>query len=306
MPCGATCPITMPVTATDMNTKDLVGFAYNPNVPKASEVVERLLDALKLRNTSWVASTEELGVTEETLVRTRVLITAGGDGTILRAARVVAPYDVPILGINLGRVGFMTELSMDEAESSLSGYLDDTPRIERRMMLQASVVTAGSREPRVVVHALNDVVLTRGRVARLLDIDTRIDGVLLTTYRADGLIAATATGSTGYALSAGGTILHPEAREMLIQPVAAHMSFQTGIVVSEKSIIELKVDGGHTAVLSADGFTDTIVNPDDIVQVRKSPYTAKFLRREPPEAFYGSLAQRLGVSGRQVPPPPGQ
>ncbi len=93
---------------------------------------------------------------------------------------------------------------------------------------------------------------------------------------------------------------------MLIQSVAAHMSFQTGIVVSEKSIIELKVDGSHTAVLSADGFTDTIVNPDDIVEVRKSRYTAKFFRREPPEAFYGSLTQRLGVSGRQVPPPSGQ
>lgn len=289
-----------------MQNRDLVGFAYNPKLRKAAGVVERLLDTLQLRDSSWVASTEGLDVTEETLARTRVLVTAGGDGTILRAARVVAPYDVPILGINLGRVGFMTELSLDDAEDSLSGYLDGAPRIESRMMLQASVITAGSREPRVIVHALNDVVLTRDRVARLLDIDTRIDGVLLTTYRADGLIAATATGSTGYALSAGGTILHPEAREMLIQPVAAHMSFQTGIVVSEQSVIELKVYGGHTAVLSADGFTDTIVNPDDVVEVRRSPFTARFLRREPPEAFYGSLTQRLGVSGRQVPPAPGQ
>ena len=275
-------------------------------LPKASDVVERLLDALQLRENSWVASIEALDVSEEMLARTLVVVTAGGDGTILRAARVVAPYDIPIVGINLGRVGFMTELSMDDAEGALSGYLDGAPRIESRMMLQASVVTAGSREPRVIVHALNDVVLTRDRVARLLDIDTRIDGVLLTTYRADGLIAATATGSTGYALSAGGTILHPEAREMLIQPVAAHMSFQTGIVVSEESVIELKVDGGHTAVLSTDGFIDTIVNPEDIVEVRQSPYTAKFLRSEPPEAFYESLTQRLGVSGRQVPSPPGQ
>jgi NAD+ kinase len=289
-----------------MSARDLVGFAYNPTAPKAESVVERLLDVLQLRDSSWVASTESLELAEETLARTRVLITAGGDGTILRAARVVAPYDVPILGINLGRVGFMTELSVDEAENSLSGYLDSPPRIESRMMLQASVATAGSREPHVVVHALNDVVLTRGRVAKLLDIDTRIDGVLLTTYRADGLIAATATGSTGYALSAGGTILHPEAREMLIQPVAAHMSFQTGIVVSEESVIELKVDGGHTAVLSSDGFSDTTVNPDDIVEVRRSPYTARFLRREPSEAFYGTLTQRLGVSGRQVPQPLGQ
>jgi NAD+ kinase len=289
-----------------MSARDLVGFAYNPKLQKAADVVERLLDVLQLRGRSWVASAEGLDVADETLARTRVLVTAGGDGTILRAARVVAPHDVPILGINLGRVGFMTELSLDDAEDSLSGYLDGTPRVESRMMLQASVVTAGNREPRVVVHALNDVVLTRLAVARLLDIDTRIDGVLLTTYRADGLIAATATGSTGYALSAGGTILHPEAREMLIQPVAAHLSFQTGIVVPEDAVVELKVNGEHQAVLSADGFADTTLNPDDIVEVRRSPYAAKFLRREPPEAFYGNLTQRLGVSGRQVPPPPGQ
>ena len=289
-----------------MQNRDLVGFAYNPKVRRAADVVERLLDVLQLRDSSWVAPTEALDVSEEALVRTRVLVTAGGDGTILRAARVVAPYDVPIVGINLGRVGFMTELSLDDSEDSLSGYLDGTPRIESRMMLQASVIAASGREPRVVVHALNDVVLTRLAVARLLDIDTRIDGVLLTTYRADGLIAATATGSTGYALSAGGTILHPEAREMLIQPVAAHMSFQTGIVVPEDAVVELKVNGEHRAVLSADGFADTTLNPDDIVEVRRSPYAAKFLRHEPPEAFYGSLTQRLGVSGRQVPPPPGQ
>ena len=294
------------MAVTEMSARDLVGFAYNPKLRKAADVVERLLDVLQLRDSSWVASSEALDVAEQTLARTRVLVTAGGDGTILRAARVVAPYDVPILGINLGRVGFMTELSLDDAEDSLRGYLDGTPRIESRMMLQASVVAAGGQEPRVVVHALNDVVLTRLAVARLLDIDTTIDGVLLTTYRADGLIAATATGSTGYALSAGGTILHPEAREMLIQPVAAHMSFQTGIVVSEDAVIELKVNGEHRAVLSADGFADTTLNPDDIVEVRRSPYSAKFLRREPPEAFYGSLTQRLGVSGRRVPPPPGQ
>ncbi len=287
-----------------MSTRDLVGLVYNPNVPKAAGMVDRLLDTRLLRDNSWAASIEAFDVAEDTLLRTRVLITAGGDGTILRAARVVAPYEVPILGINLGRVGFMTELSIGETEDSLGVYLDGSMRTETRMMLQASVVTGGSHEPRVVVHALNDVVLTRGSVARLLDIDTRIDGVLLTTYRADGLIVATATGSTGYALSAGGTILHPESKEILIQPVAAHMSFQTGIVVSEDSVIELKVDGGHTVVLSSDGFTDTTVNPDDVVKISRSPYSAKFLRCEPPEAFYGRLTQRLGISGRQVPASP--
>ena len=173
-------------------------------------------------------------------------------------------------------------------------------------MLQASVALAGGGKQRTIGHALNDDVLTRGAVARLVDIDTRIDGVLLTTYRADGLIAATPTGSTGYALSAGGPILHPEALEMLIQPVAAHMSFHTGIVLSRDSVIELSVSGGHQAVLSVDGAGDTAVDKGEVVVIRRSPHVALFLRKDPAAAFYSTLTERLGVSGRRVPPPPGQ
>jgi NAD+ kinase len=287
-----------------MPDTNLIGFAYNPLVPQAADLVTSLIDSLDLKDSSWVASTGQLDVPAETLARTSVVVTCGGDGTILRVARVVAPFSVPILGINLGRVGFMTEVSVDEAESKVRDYLDGSPRIDERMMLQASVGSGGG-EPRVVAHALNDVVLTRGALTRLLDIDTRVDGVLLTTYRADGLIAATPTGSTGYALSAGGPILHPEAREMLIQPVAAHMSFQTGIIISRDSVIELRVIGEHQAVLSVDGFSDTTVDPGEVVLIRRSPHVTQFLRKEPAAAFYSTLTQRLGVSGRQVPPQPG-
>ena len=289
-----------------MPDRPLVGFVYNPLITKAADLVESLVRSLELQDSCWIAPSAELDVAEETLVRTSAIITAGGDGTILRVARVVAPCSVPILGINLGRVGFMTELSVDGAESNIRWYLDGSPRVERRMMLEASVISAGQGEPRVVAHALNDVALTRGAVARLLDIDTKIDGVLLTTYRADGLIAASPTGSTGYALSAGGPILHPEAREILVQPLAAHMSFNTGVVLSQDSVIELRVNGGHQAVLSVDGFTDTMIDPDDVVVIRRSPHTTRFLRKDPPAAFYSTLTQRLGVSGRQVPPTPGQ
>ena len=287
-----------------MPDRNLTGFAYNPLVPQAADLVASLVDSLDLKDSSWVAPTGQFDVAEETLARTSVVVTCGGDGTILRVARVVAPFSVPVLGINLGRVGFMTEVSVDEAERKVRDYLYGTPRIDERMMLQASV-GAGGGEPRVVAHALNDVVLTRGALTRLLDIDTRVDGVLLTTYRADGLIAATPTGSTGYALSAGGPILHPEAEEMLVQPVAAHMSFQTGIIISRDSVIELRVIGEHQAVLSVDGFSDTTVDPGEVVLIRRSPYVTRFLRKEPAAAFYSTLTQRLGVSGRQVPPQPG-
>ena len=287
-----------------MAVRKLVGFAYNPQLPQAEELVASLIESLNRRASSWVAPAGDLEVGEEALSITSAVVTAGGDGTILRVARVVAPYSVPILGINLGRVGFMTELSVKEAESRLSWYLDGSPRVEERMMLQASVISEHASEPHVVVHALNDVVLTRGAVPRLLDIDTRIDGVLLTTYRADGLIVATPTGSTGYALAAGGPILHPETREMLVQPLAAHMSFQTGIVTSHDSEIELRVVGGHQAVLSVDGVTGTTVGPDHTLVIRRSPHVARFLRKDPPEAFYSTLTQRLGMSGRQVRPAP--
>ena len=289
-----------------MPEKKLVGFAYNQLLPRAEELVASLIDSLNLRESSWVAPAGDLQVGEEALSSTSAVVTAGGDGTILRVARVVAPYSVPILGINLGRVGFMTELSVKEAESRITWYLDGSPRVEERMMVQASVISESAGEPHVVVHALNDVVLTRGAVARLLDIDTRIDGVLLTTYRADGLIVATPTGSTGYALAAGGPILHPEANDMLVQPLAAHMSFQTGIVTSHDSEIQLRVVGGHQAVLSADGFTGTTVDPDHVVVIRRSPHVARFLRKAPRAAFYLSLTQRLGVSGRQVRRAPGE
>ena len=263
-----------------------------------------MVKSLDLEGSSWVSSSAGLEVSDETLAGTRAIITAGGDGTILRVVRIAAPHSVPILGINLGRVGFMAELTVGEAAEKVPQYLDGSPRAEERIMLQASVGPRSGGAPHLVVHALNDVVVTRGAIVRLLDIETRIDGVLLTTYRADGVIAATPTGSTGYALSAGGPILYPEAKELLLQPIAAHMSFQTGIVISADSVIELRVNSEHDAVLSVDGSSDTVLKPDDGLTIRKSPHSARFLRKARPAEFYATLTQGLGVSGRQVPQRP--
>ena len=180
-------------------------------------------------------------------------------------------------------------------------YLDGSARIERRMMLKASLRTGGVEEA-LGLHALNDVVITRGVLPRLVDIETRIDGVLMTTYRADGVIVSTPTGSTSYSLSAGGPILYPEAKEIIVQPLAAHMSFQTGLVVSQDSVVELTLKQGRDAIVSVDGSTDTVETGQTVV-IERSPHTASFLRKDPPESFYSTLTQRLGVSGRSVPPP---
>ena len=287
---------------TISSPKDLIGFAYNPMISRTSGFVESLVDELALRHKSWVSAASDVDLDLERLQRTSVVITAGGDGTILRVARRVAQYEVPILAINMGRVGFITELAVEEAAERIPEYLDGSARVERRMMLKASLREQDGSRDGIELHALNDVVITRGSPPRLLDVETRIDGVLLTTYRADGVIVSTPTGSTSYSLSAGGPILYPEAKEIVLQPLAAHMSFQTGLVVSQESVVELTLKRGRGAIMSVDGSTDAIEVGQTIV-IERSPYAASFLRKAPAESFYSTLTQRLGVSGRAVPPP---
>ena len=282
-----------------MTNRPLIGFVHKPELPSAIKMCHRVAASLGVGAVSWIASAADLAVDEGTLRETRLIITAGGDGTILRVARAAAPYEIPILGINMGRVGFMAEVSVKDAEKRIPFYLNGEPRIEERLMLQATVRRPGENDPWLTVHALNDAVVSRGAVARLIDVDVTIDGAHLATYRADGVIAATATGSTGYALSAGGPVLHPESKVLLIQPLAAHISLQTGVVIPDTSVLELRVphDDGD-AVLSVDGMTDSALTPTDTILVQRSPYVARFLRADPPSAFYAALTGRLGVKQR--------
>ena len=285
-----------------MTCTDIIGFAYNPAINKSLEFVNSLVKDLDLSRSSWIAPASNIEIDKGILDKTSVVITVGGDGTILRVAKSVMKQSIPILGINLGRVGFMTELELDEALLKIPKYLSGSYRVEERMMLKAVIVSSDQRSPEVEFHALNDVVITRGSLPRLLDLDTRIDGVLLTTYRADGLIVSTPTGSTGYSLSAGGPILYPEAKQIIMQPLAAHLSFQTGLVVSDQSHIELKMNGNQVSIVSIDGSNDNLEHDQKVI-LSKSPYVAKFLRKEGSGEFYANLTQKLGVAGRQVPNP---
>ena len=285
-----------------MTRTDIIGFAYNPAINKSLEFVNSLVKDLDLSRSSWIAPASNIEIDKDILDKTSVVITVGGDGTILRVAKSVMKQSIPILGINLGRVGFMTELELDEALLKIPKYLSGSYRVEERMMLKAVIVSSDQRSPEVEFHALNDVVITRGSLPRLLDLDTRIDGVLLTTYRADGLIVSTPTGSTGYSLSAGGPILYPEAKQIIMQPLAAHLSFQTGLVVSDQSNIELKMNGNQLSIVSIDGSNDNLEHDQKVI-LSKSPYVARFLRKEGSGEFYSNLTQKLGVAGRQVPNP---
>ncbi len=275
---------------------DLVGIVYNGQRPEYSALVDQIIDSLSSGSRAWSCSAAELDSLVDRLADTSVIITIGGDGTILRTVRVVAPRAVPILGVNKGRLGFMTELTDEEAIRRIPEYLGGDCWTEERTMLQASVYPGQATEPRLVFHALNDHVVGRASVARLVDVDLIVDGVALTRFRADAVIASTSTGSTAYAMSAGGPITHTNAKVFLIQPVAPHMGMRTGLVVSEESVIEFNLVGGQSGILSVDGFTDTGLDPDDRVVVQRSPHVARFLRSGPAPELYARLTERLGLS----------
>ena len=281
---------------------NLVGMVHNSQLPEAADLLKTLTRSLDLQHRCWTSSAVDLPHMRDRLKSTSVVVVAGGDGTILSTVRVLAPYSVPIVGINLGRVGFMTELSEDEAVSKLPAYLEGSSRVEQRMMLQATINRESRDAPLETLHALNDVVVGRGATTRLLDIDTAVDGVPLTTYRADAVIVSTATGSTGYALSAGGPIIHPEAKVMLVQPVAAHFGLREGLILEQDSVVQLKPSDIHPPILSVDGFSEFHLDSGDKVTVKRSPHVALFLRAHTPNTFYTILSRRLGSAYRSNPP----
>lgn len=220
-----------------------------------------------------------------------VLIALGGDGTMLRAGHLGGPSGVPILGINLGRFGFLTEIAQDQWEEFLLRMIAGDYWLEKRMMLCAEQWRADSLLGKWDV--LNEVVVSRGQIIRPVHVTAHVDGRFLTTYVADALIAATPTGSTAYALAAGGPILPPELRNILLVPVAPHLSLDRAIVLAEGSSVSITVEVDHQAVLSIDGQVPIGLTNDDRVHVYASPYVVKFIRFQDPGYFYRNLTPHM-------------
>jgi NAD+ kinase len=274
-----------------------IGILYHPKV-EATQVKARELEVfLGSKGISvWVCSAWEREKARAQLDGTDLILTVGGDGTILRAAQVVVPGTTPITGINLGKLGFMSELDADEVLEKLPALLDKAGWVDERAMLQAEIAISG-QEPQVF-HALNDIVVARGEIARIIRVEASIDGQYLTTYGTDGVIVATATGSTGYALAARGPILHPQSMDFLLVPIAPHLSSAYALVLPETAEVRLCVNTFHSATLSVDGHMNLSLSSGDVVTVKHSPNKARFLRISPETSFYGSLEEKL--KGKQV------
>ena len=221
-----------------------------------------------------------------------MLVALGGDGTMLRAGHLCAASQVPILGINLGRFGFLTEVRPDQWQPVLERILVGDYWIERRMMLRAEHQTVDGK-PRSKWEVLNECVVGRGEVARPVRLTAEIDGRYLTTYVADGIIVATPTGSTAYALAAGGPILPPTLRNILLVPVAPHLSLDRAIVLDEGSSVRVTIHTDHQATLSIDGHPPERMRDGESVTVRASEHSASFVRLQDPGYFYRNLTSRM-------------
>jgi NAD+ kinase len=220
-----------------------------------------------------------------------IMIVLGGDGTMLRAGHLGGPSGVPILGINLGKFGFLTEIAQAQWEEFLLRMIAGDYWLEKRMMLYAEQWRAGVMLGKWDV--LNEVVVSRGQIIRPVHIIAHVDGRYLTTYVADALIAATPTGSTAYALAAGGPILPPDLRNILLIPVAPHMSLDRAIVLAEGSEVSISVNVEHQAVFSVDGQAPVELTNDDQVNVYASPFAVKFIRFQDPGYFYRNLTPHM-------------
>ncbi|MBI3953403.1 MAG: NAD(+)/NADH kinase [Chloroflexi bacterium] len=269
-----------------------VGVIYHPKVETSRPLAERLATFLSGQQVqTWSASAWDEEALRPQIQGSDFLVCLGGDGTLLRVARAAVPWAVPIVGVNQGRLGFITEVQPEDALKSLPLFLDGKAWVDERAMLAV-------RLPRPyqgldTVTALNDAVVSRGAIARIIRVKTQIDGEVLTTYRGDGVIVASATGSTGYNLAAAGPILYPQSRDLILTPITPHLSLSNTLVLPGGGVICLLVQTDHQAMLSLDGQVHITLESGDAIKVRRSPHVARFLRLRPPGEFYRTLTRRL-------------
>ena len=269
-----------------------IAVAVHPRFPKALDEAQVIANYLKEKGID-----APIGSLRDESLRERVkkgefeiLIAVGGDGTILRAGHLCAPCGVPILGINLGKLGFLIQVQRDTWQEKLDQLLAGDFWIENRLMIMAELFRSGEKQG--TWHALNEAVVSRGQYLNPVYISANVDGLELTTYVADGLIAATATGSTAYALAAGGPILPPELRNILIVPIAPHLSIDRAVVLAEGSSVSITVHI-ENAVFSVDGQTPIGLDASDRVAIRSADYSAKFIRFGDLGYFYRNLRAHM-------------
>lgn len=224
-----------------------------------------------------------------------LVIVIGGDGTFMNVARLRARYDAPLLGINLGRRGFLTDVAVREIHEAMEHLLSGRFRTETRVLLETSVSSSDAGTAPHVSTALNDIVVHKSNFGRLLDFKITIDGESVTALRADGVIVATPTGATAYALSAGGPVLYPSLPAIEIVPISPHTLTQRPVVISDSSVVEIELvntESGNASV-AVDGHVRKELQGDEKISVRRSDLSVEFVRIDG-HSFFNALRHKLG------------
>lgn len=270
-----------------------IGILRHPKIAAAEPLAVQVSTWLQERDVAaWIEASWDKSDIEEYLTDTSLLIVLGGDGSLLRAARLGMPHHIPVLGINMGRVGFLTEAQLDDWQMRLERVLGGDYWLEKRLMAHATLWRRDHSLNQFI--ALNDVVIGRGAQARVLHLELCVDGDVVTTYTADALIVATPTGSTAYSMAAGGPLLPPQLQNFVVVPVAAHLSLDRALVLHEEAEITIRVQMDHEATLTADGQEGAALEPGDRIVITKHDEYATFIRVDNAGYFYRRLLQRLG------------
>ncbi len=278
---------------------EAVAVMTKPGAPAAFVLLPKLMEYLAQRGVSVRYDEQSAhylhradGLPRESLVDgTGMVIVLGGDGTLLSAARAVAGREIPVFAVNLGGLGFLTTIPVEDLYPELERALDNEQRIAGRRMLSCHVVRAGRQI--ASYEALNDIVITKSSIARMIDVETNVDSHYVCTYKADGLIIATPTGSTAYSLSAGGPIIFPAVAALAITPICPHTLTNRPVIVPDTSVIQVRnLAEDNSAYLTIDGQIGEPLFKDDHVLCRRSEHSV-FLIRPPRQLFFDVLRQKL-------------
>lgn len=271
---------------------DCIGILYNPLLAQAAALAEETETWLASKGVpSWRGPTQEASDVPAPLTACSLLLCLGGDGTVLRAARLAIPLRTPLLPVALGHLSFMAEVTPDQLRPAIKRILGGDFWTEERSLAAARLQPVDGEASEHT--ALNEVLVGRGEVARAVIVEVSIDGVPMTSYHADGVLVATATGSTAYALAAGGPVLDPRSQALALVPIAPHLTNVPALVLHEQAEIKLQLRSRYTASLAVDGQVSVPMATGDVLAVRRSEQVARFARVRSPEYFYQTLTQRL-------------
>ncbi|MBI4687563.1 MAG: NAD(+)/NADH kinase [Nitrospirae bacterium] len=260
-----------------------IGIIAKKNIPDSAKIIGNLISLLKKRNfmvcvESDAAAPLKIKGHSRGKVASCVdmIIVLGGDGTILNAAGLVGDRGTPILGVNLGGLGFITEITIDEIQAGIDKIISGQYDLEERIMLSAEVYR--NKKKIFSASALNDVVINKSALARMIEFDTHIDKRHVTTLRADGLIVSTPTGSTAHSLSAGGPILYPTLETFVLTPICPHTLTNRPVVLPDNFVLEITIKTGDDVYLTLDGQIGFSLKAKDAVMVKKAGYKTRFIR----------------------------